>query len=58
MCSEAAARDALMLDYKGVMVSDGNAARFDEDHLVGLTSFYQSFGDVRRADESIAMLVK
>jgi nicotinamidase-related amidase len=58
MCSESAARDAMMLDYKVVMVSDGNAARFDEDHLVGLTSFYQSFGDVRTADESIAMLVK
>ncbi len=58
MCSESAARDAMMLDYKVVMVSDGNAARFDEDHLVGLTSFYQSFGDVRTADESIAMLTK
>jgi ureidoacrylate peracid hydrolase len=58
MCSESAARDAMMLDYKVVMVSDGNAARFDEDHLAGLTSFYQSFGDVRTADESIAMLVK
>jgi ureidoacrylate peracid hydrolase len=58
MCSESAARDAMMLDYKVVMVSDGNAARFDEDHLVGLTSFYQSFGDVRTADESIALLAK
>jgi len=26
--------------------------------LVGLTSFYQSFGDVRTADESIALLAK
>ena len=58
MCSESAARDAMMLDYKVVMVSDGNAARFDEDHLAGMTSFYQSFGDVRTADESIAMLTK
>ena len=58
MCSETSARDAMMLDYKVVMVSDGNAARFDEDHLVGMTSFYQSFGDVRTADESIAMLTK
>lgn len=56
MCSESAARDAMMLDYKVVMVLDANAARYDEDHLAGLTSFYQSFGDVRTADETIGML--
>lgn len=56
MCSESTARDAMMLDYKVVMVSDANAARFDEDHLVGLTSFYQSFGDVRKTDAAISML--
>ncbi len=58
MCSESAARDAMMLDYKVVMVIDGNAARYDEDHLAGLTSFYQSFGDVKTADDTIAMLSK
>lgn len=58
MCSESAARDAMMLDYKVVMVSDANAARYDEDHIVGLTSFYQSFGDVRSTDEVIGMLSK
>ena len=56
MCSESTARDAMMLDYKVVMVIDANAARYDEDHLAGLTSFYQSFGDVRTTDEAIAML--
>jgi len=56
MCSESAARDAMMLDYKVVMVLDANAARYDEDHLAGLTSFYQSFGDVRTTDETIGML--
>ncbi len=58
MCSESTARDAMMLDYKVVMVIDANAARYDEDHLVGLTSFYQSFGDVRTTEEVIAMLRK
>ena len=33
------------------MVSDANAARYDEDHAAGLTSFYQSFGDVRTTDD-------
>ncbi len=56
MCSESTARDAMMLDYKVVMVLDANAARYDEDHLAGLTSFYQSFGDVRTTEETIAML--
>ena len=53
MCSESTARDAMMLDYRVIMVSDANAARYDEDHLAGLTSFYQSFGDVRTTDEVI-----
>jgi ureidoacrylate peracid hydrolase len=51
MCCESAARDAMMLDYKVIMVSDANGARYDEDHLAGLTSFYQSFGDVRTTQE-------
>ena len=53
MCCESAARDAMMLDYKVVMVSDANGARYPEDHLAGLTSFYQSFGDVRTTDEVV-----
>jgi nicotinamidase-related amidase len=51
MCCESAARDAMMLDYRVIMVPDANAARYDEDHLAGLTSFYQSFGDLRDTDD-------
>jgi nicotinamidase-related amidase len=58
MCCESAARDAMMLDYRVVMVSDANAARYEEDHLAGLTSFYQSFGDVRSTDEVIDELLR
>ena len=53
MCCESAARDAMMRDYKAVMVSDANGARYPEDHLAGLTSFFQTFGDVRTTDEVI-----
>jgi ureidoacrylate peracid hydrolase len=53
MCCESAARDAMMLDYRVVMVSDANGARYDDDHMAGLTSFYQSFGDVRTTGEVI-----
>lgn len=56
MCSESTARDAMMLDYKVVMVEDANAARYDDDHLAGLTSFYQSFGDVRSTEDVIGMI--
>ena len=53
MCCETTARDAMMLDYRVIMVSDANAARYDEDHVAGLTSFYQSFGDVRTTADVI-----
>lgn len=53
MCCESAARDAMMRDFKVIMVADANGARYEEDHLAGLTSFYQSFGDVRSTDEVI-----
>jgi ureidoacrylate peracid hydrolase len=58
MCCESAARDAMMRDYKVVMVSDANGARYPEDHLAGLTSFFQSFGDVRTTDEVINDLLR
>ena len=56
-CCETTARDAMMIGYRVVMVSDANAARYDEDHLVGLTSVWQSFGDVRTVDECIEELL-
>jgi nicotinamidase-related amidase len=57
MCCESAARDAMMRDYKVVMVSDANGARYPDDHLAGLTSFFQSFGDVRTTDEVVGDLL-
>ena len=57
MCCESAARDAMMLDYKVVMVADANGARYDDDHMAGLTSFYQSFGDVRNTAEVLTDLL-
>jgi ureidoacrylate peracid hydrolase len=53
MCCESAARDAMMMDYRVIMVSDANGARYEEDHMAGLTSFYQSFGDVRTTQEVV-----
>jgi len=46
VCCESSARDAMMLNFKTVMVSDANAARTDEEHNATLASFYAIFGDV------------
>jgi ureidoacrylate peracid hydrolase len=46
VCCESSARDAMMLNFKTVMVSDGNAARTDAEHNATLASFYSVFGDV------------
>jgi hypothetical protein len=40
------------------MVSDACAARYDEDHIVGLTSVWQSFGDVRTVDDCVQNLLQ
>ena len=58
MCCETTARDAMMIGYRAVIVHDASAARFDEDHMAGLTSFWQSFGDVRGTDDVIENLLK
>ncbi len=50
-CCETSARDAMMLDYRVAMISDANAARYEEDHMAGFTTLYQSFGDILTADE-------
>ena len=58
MCCDSSARDAVMTDFRTIMVSDANAARSDEAHLSALASFLTGFGDVRRADEVIALLAR
>ncbi len=55
-CCECTARDAMMLNYKTVFVSDGNAARSDEEHNASLTNILRLFGDVMTAEEVISRL--
>jgi ureidoacrylate peracid hydrolase len=54
VCCESTARDAMMRNFRVVMVSDGNAARTDAEHNAALTSFYVTFGDVLSTDEILA----
>ncbi len=56
VCCESSARDAMMMDFRTIMVSDANATRSDEEHLATLITFVQAFGDVRSSDEVIALL--
>jgi ureidoacrylate peracid hydrolase len=55
VCCESSARDAVMLDFKTMLVSDANAARSDEEHMATLVTFIQSFGDVRTTDEVVQL---
>ena len=57
ICCESTARDGMMIGYRAVMVSDANASRTDEDHVAGLISIYQCFGDVRTTDEVLNELM-
>ena len=56
VCCECTARDAMMLDYKVVLVSDCTAALSDEEHRATLENVIQQFGDVLTADEVLARL--
>jgi len=56
VCCESSARDAMMLNFKTVMVSDANAARTDEEHNATLSTFYALFGDVMDTDFAIRRL--
>jgi ureidoacrylate peracid hydrolase len=58
VCCESTARDAMMLNFKTVMVSDGNAAMTDEDHNASLASFYLTFGDVMSTDLLVECLTR
>lgn len=57
MCCETSARDAMMLDFKVVMVSDASAALYPEDHDIGFSTVYQSFGDVMGVQEAMDSLL-
>jgi ureidoacrylate peracid hydrolase len=56
VCCESTARDAMMLDFKVVMVEDCCAALSDDEHRAALENIIQQFGDVMTADEVLARL--
>jgi ureidoacrylate peracid hydrolase len=58
VCSESSARDAMMLNFKTIVVSDANAAPTDEEHIAALAALFQVFSDVYATDELIEMIEK
>jgi ureidoacrylate peracid hydrolase len=56
VCVECTARDAMMLDFKVVMLSDCTAALSDDEQRATLENVIQQFGDVLTADEVLALL--
>jgi len=58
VCCESSARDAMMMNFRTIMVSDGNSAFTDQEHTATLGSFYAVFGDVMDTDIVCDMLRK
>jgi ureidoacrylate peracid hydrolase len=56
VCCECTARDAMMLDYRVVMLSDCTAALSADEHRATLENMIQQFGDVLTADEALGLL--
>jgi ureidoacrylate peracid hydrolase len=58
VCCESTARDAMMRNFRTIMVTDGNAATSDELHNASLAAFYLKFGDIMPTDMVVASLTK
>ncbi|MEO7403706.1 MAG: isochorismatase family cysteine hydrolase [Burkholderiales bacterium] len=50
-CCESTARDAMMLNYKVVFVSDGTATRTDEEHNATLANVARIVGEVATTEQ-------
>lgn len=58
VCCESTARDAMMLDFRPILVEDACAARSDEEHVAGLITVARVFGDVATTGEVLARLAR
>jgi ureidoacrylate peracid hydrolase len=56
ICCESTARDAMMRNFRTLMVTDANAAMSDELHNASLVAFYLRFGDIMPTDMVIGIL--
>ena len=56
VCCESNARDAMMMNYRTLMLSDGCSAATEEAHFATLNNFLLNFGDVQTCAQVIAAL--
>lgn len=56
VCCESTARDAMLLDYRVVVLSDGTAAATLEEHVASLNTLALFFADVMTVDEAAERL--
>jgi ureidoacrylate peracid hydrolase len=56
VCCESSARDAMLRDYRVIMLSDANATWTDEEHAGALNTFAIFFGDVMTTGEAIGRI--
>lgn len=57
VCCESTARDAFMLNYRTIVVSDANATVSDEVHNASLNALFVRFADIFTTEETVALLV-
>jgi ureidoacrylate peracid hydrolase len=58
VCCESTARDAMLLDYRVVVLSDATAAATLEEHVASLNNLALFFADVMTVDEATERLIK
>lgn len=58
VCCESTARDAMMLDYQVLFLSDATAARTQAEHQATLLNLERNFADVRSTASYLAMMAQ
>jgi ureidoacrylate peracid hydrolase len=56
VCCESTARDAMMRNFRTIMVTDANAANSDDLHNAALIAFYLKFGDIMPTEVVVSLL--
>ena len=56
VCCESTARDAMMLNYRVIMVDDANATISEAAHRASLDNVAMFFGDVQTTEQVLGML--
>lgn len=56
VCCESTGRDAMMRNFRTIMVTDGNASTSDELHNASLIAFYLKFGDIMPTAMVVSLL--